>query len=501
MKSYLIYGPKTEVQLSSILREKFNINKRSIDVYGNGINEINCNDIELPDNAHVIINAHGSSFGDHKHHIELCNSYYDSHYGYIDSSSKIFQIIAKNKIINIVLSSCYGGSAINDIYSLPQWSTLITIGSSDHPSSTFKNLEVQINPVVILSSDNPFINFVAYLYTNPCTTKFAINTQANNKIFSSFIESLEDFSILGITKWRDSQLDKFIKYILDIQKHMNQQRIDQIDDLLNLFKDEQAKEEWSNNFDANRFQGLLLIEKSSQGIIEDLKEVISTNVDINTKLLDNSSALHFAVSINKEIVKALIQADISINDKDSYGDTALHLAIATSRGEKIVKTLIEADALVNEKDNYGDSALHIASLKGKTKVIKELLKANNISVNEENNNGFSALDIAIQKGSMSVTQLLLAAGAYTRIDNFEDEIEIENEIIKFKLNPIKYILQGNNEAKFALKAIHNLEYNFIELRDELQKVEYCLIAQPNGLIEDLNTICGINSLDFTYYDL
>ena len=233
---------------------------------------------------------------------------------------------------------------------------------------------------------------------------------------------------------------------------MNQQRIDQIDNLLNLFKDEQAKEEWSNNFDANRYQGLLLIEKSSQGIIEDLKKVIAADVDIDTKLLDNSSALHFAVSINKEIVQVLIQADISINDKDSDGSTALHLAITTPRGEKIVKTLIEAGALVNEKDNGGDSALHIASLSGKTKVIKELLKANNISINEENNNGFSPLDIAIQTGSMSVVQLLLAVGAYTKIDNFEDEIEIENEIIKFKLNPIKYILQGNNEAKFALEA-------------------------------------------------
>ncbi|MGB4191221.1 MAG: ankyrin repeat domain-containing protein [Rickettsiales bacterium] len=433
MKSYLIYGPRTGVQLSSMLHEQFNINKRSIDIYGDGINEINCNEIELLDNAHVIIHAHGSSFGDHKHHIELCNSYYDSHYGYIDSSSKIFQTIAKNKIMNIVLSSCYGGAAINDISSLPQWSTLITIGSSNYPSSTFKNLEVQSNPIVILSSDNPFMNFVAYLYTNPCSTQFAINTQVNNKIFSSFIESLEDFSIPGITKWRNSQLDKFIKFILDIQKHMNQQRIDQIDNLLNLFKDEQAKEEWSNNFDANRYQGLLLIEKSSQGIIEDLKKVIAADVDIDTKLLDNSSALHFAVSINKEIVKVLIQADISVN--------------------------------------------------------------------EENNNGFSPLDIAIQKGSMNIVQLLLAVGAHTKIDNFKDEIEIENEIIKFKLNPIKYILQGNNEAKFALEAIHNLEYNFVELRDELQKVEYCLIAQPSGVIENLNAICGINSLDSTYYDL
>ena len=477
MKSYLIYGPRTGVQLSSILHEQFNINKRSIDIYGDGINEINCNEIELLDNAHVIIHAHGSSFGDHKHHIELCNSYYDSHYGYIDSSSKIFQTIAKNKIMNIVLSSCYGGAAINDISSLPQWSTLITIGSSDYPSSTFKNLEVQSNPIVILSSDNPFMNFVAYLYTNPCSTQFAINTQVNNKIFSSYIESLEDFSIPGITKWRNSQLDKFIKFILDIQRHMNQQRIDQIDNLLNLFKDEQAKEEWSNNFDANRYQGLLLIEKSSQGIIEDLKKVIAADVDIDTKLLDNSSALHFAVSINKEIVQVLIQADISINDKDSDGSTALHLAITTPRGEKIVKTLIEAGALVNEKDNGGDSALHIASLSGKTKVIKELLKANNISINEENNNGFSPLDIAIQTGSMSVVQLLLAVGAYTKIDNFEDEIEIENEIIKFKLNPIKYILQGNNEAKFALEAIHNLEYNFVELRAELQKIEYGTVAR------------------------
>jgi hypothetical protein len=77
--------------------------------------------------------------------------------------------------------------------------------------------------------------------------------------------------------------------------------------------------------------------------------------------------------------------------------------------------------------------------------------------------------------------------------------KIKKEVKAYNNNPIKYILEHNEEAKFAFNALKNLEpqTHLAKLLPEILKVENCLAAQPEGIIEELNAICGDNGL---YYD-
>jgi len=73
--------------------------------------------------------------------------------------------------------------------------------------------------------------------------------------------------------------------------------------------------------------------------------------------------LHFAALRGdiRELMEALKYA--SVNDKDQYGDTPLHLA--AHHGHVIISMkLLELNADVNSRDKYGETPLHRAAYGG-----------------------------------------------------------------------------------------------------------------------------------------
>lgn len=72
---------------------------------------------------------------------------------------------------------------------------------------------------------------------------------------------------------------------------------------------------------------------------------------------------------------------------------------------------------------------------------------------------------------------------------------MKNIIKSFKQDKIKFIFNHNNQAKFALKALENIkdEFNFNSLSANEIK---CLSDLPEGIIDNLNAICGENG---SYY--
>ena len=72
-------------------------------------------------------------------------------------------------------------------------------------------------------------------------------------------------------------------------------------------------------------------------------------------------------------VRAALACGGDVNDKDSYGRTALMMAVWT-RHNSIVKLLLEQPALkVNEKDSGGQTALHYAMWKNNAEGARMLL--------------------------------------------------------------------------------------------------------------------------------
>ena len=115
-------------------------------------------------------------------------------------------------------------------------------------------------------------------------------------------------------------------------------------------------------------------------------------IDINSKGLDNWTALHFAAyDDNNVIVEYLIDNGANINAETRFGKTALH--ITALRGNlETVASLITKGIDVNYQDEDGNTALHIAAENGYESIVEYLVKADVLLL--KNKNGQSPIDVA-----------------------------------------------------------------------------------------------------------
>jgi hypothetical protein len=90
-----------------------------------------------------------------------------------------------------------------------------------------------------------------------------------------------------------------------------------------------------------------------------VKDLIERKANVNVGSRFGMTALMYARGL--PVVKLLLNAGASVNDKDITGKTALYWA--TQRADpEVARALIEAGASVNAKDDKGMSALHLAKL-------------------------------------------------------------------------------------------------------------------------------------------
>ena len=507
MKYYLILGPSHENTTTLQLHAN-----DVFQIYGNGTDKINCKDIQLAEDDHVTIQAHG--YEDRGgHYIALCNDTEQKSALFSDS----IQELSNGKIIHVELFSCYSGAAIHDISYLPIGSTLMTFTSAKHESL------VDLEPDIFAESrnfehlDNPFIKFASYLFTNPDDTQFALHSKAGSKIFSASIKTIESFASTEIIKWQNKQLVEFLKFCQNIQSDVTEKNAAQIAELLDLFKEDHCRDNWFKKFDVKRYQELLLILSSYVGNKEFVHRLLSGFlVDVNCKTNDGISPLWIAAHKGEiDIVVELIEAGANINDKDDFiGYYPLHLASDEGYIDVVV-TLIAAGANVNAQTNAGYYPLHLAVDKKNIDVIATLIRAG-ANVNANYNGGETVLERACD-ARPNIVEMLLSSGANTVEAKLCKKYGSENILKKietYNLDPIKYILQNHVEAHFALNSMRNVELQFYnevlkyncatedfeshirlaKLLPLLDKTIDCLEAQPDGVIENLVEICGAQSL-------
>ncbi|CAN2103767.1 ankyrin repeat domain-containing protein [Wolbachia pipientis] len=173
--------------------------------------------------------------------------------------------------------------------------------------------------------------------------------------------------------------------------------------------------------------------------IDKVKESIRRGADVNTKVKNGRTPLHYAAQEGKlDVVKYLVEekhADVNANDNDGFiplhyaaahGNlrlvkymvekgadfnakcnrlrTPLHLAAMYGYIE-VVKYLKERGAAFNLKGHYGQSPLHSATINGKLEVVKYLVKEG-ASIDDKDQVGRTPLDYATKKGYKNIVEFL-----------------------------------------------------------------------------------------------
>ncbi|XP_003384716.1 PREDICTED: ankyrin-1-like [Amphimedon queenslandica] len=144
-----------------------------------------------------------------------------------------------------------------------------------------------------------------------------------------------------------------------------------------------------------------------------------------SKGLDGCTPLHKAAwDGNNDIVKALLEKDVSIIDEKEKGGWAA-INNAVMRGHhKVVETLIEygADFGVNDEGEW--SLLHIAARRGRAEVA-EVLIDHKLDVNIKDKSGWRAFDVALTQAHPKVVETMLKHGASVNIrDSDEGKIAL-----------------------------------------------------------------------------
>mgnify|MGYP005865090663 CR=1 FL=1 len=143
-------------------------------------------------------------------------------------------------------------------------------------------------------------------------------------------------------------------------------------------------------------------------IIQEKKQTVKATKTYCT--IKNTADWYFFLLKNTRYYIIKFKSKMSImNQKDSNGDTALHLSM--KKGDlDMVTSLVENGADVNLRNNHGDSPLLIATFFNHLEAVKYLLKKG-AGINLPNLNGVTPLHIASIQGNVEIVKFLLASGA------------------------------------------------------------------------------------------
>jgi ankyrin repeat protein len=139
---------------------------------------------------------------------------------------------------------------------------------------------------------------------------------------------------------------------------------------------------------------------------------------VNARDFDGDSLLHYAVCRDIKIVEFLVKNKAKTDVKNFWGETPLHTA-AEKSDVPAIKYLLSHRAVIDERDSFGGTALKSAICgKDPEKAVAVLLSAG-ADPDSRDNDGNTPLHIAAMSGETGVVKLLIKAGADRSVTNNE----------------------------------------------------------------------------------
>ena len=203
--------------------------------------------------------------------------------------------------------------------------------------------------------------------------------------------------------------------------------------------------------------------------IEEIKEYYNQNkskINLNFQDDDDYYPLHQVVLLKniyyvQFIVDNLPNKEKDINNSDSIGNSALHLAVTLKNNEEIINHLINNGADINLKNSKKQTPLHLACGKNRIENVNILLSNPKINYDSVDNQGFTPLIKACASQAYDVVKAFLRSNEINI--NFQDKIG--NTALHYLCEDEKYdiviefIKKGgdieikNNEGKSPLDLI------------------------------------------------
>lgn len=147
------------------------------------------------------------------------------------------------------------------------------------------------------------------------------------------------------------------------------------------------------------------------GSIDEVRSLVSSGVDPNTRQGDGAGALHWAAHRDdEEMVQFLLDSGADVDAQDDHGVTPLSLA-SLNGSASVAATLLEAGADANLARVTGETPIMTAARVGSIEVVRQLIQ-HGADVNAaERSRGQTALMWAIAENHTPVARLLVEAGA------------------------------------------------------------------------------------------
>ncbi len=154
-----------------------------------------------------------------------------------------------------------------------------------------------------------------------------------------------------------------------------------------------------------------LINAVKQSRNEDISRLLETSIDINYQSADGTTALHWAIHRDNDLViELLIKKGINVNLQDETGATALWVAVKNGNTDKVAQ-LLAAGADPNTPIESGETPLMTAADIGNLDIVTALLDANANVHAKESQADQTALMWAVAEGHNEVASALIDKGA------------------------------------------------------------------------------------------
>ena len=188
--------------------------------------------------------------------------------------------------------------------------------------------------------------------------------------------------------------------------------------------------------------------------------IVEGCANLNVKNSKGATPLHISVYNSMEdIVKKLLECDISINAKDDEGATPL--IIAAQEGDRnILKTLLEKNAQIDEQDLSGSTALMVAVKRylfedelEETRECVEMLLEWNADVNatdNENNNVLMQCDEAWSEANEELRLALIRAGCSVNQQNDKGENHLVQSVESVHINVIEELIAHGADVNICV---------------------------------------------------